>query len=83
MGAEKVKKKPKKLLTDKKFVFDWHESEDTFREGPVPLPDVVHRGHLGGMDKSEEGKRKAKLYEAALKVREMMGPPGETLTSRM
>ncbi|KAF8336514.1 P-loop containing nucleoside triphosphate hydrolase protein [Cantharellus anzutake] len=57
LGVDKKKRKIRKL-SDKKFVFDWDEQEDTFADAPEPVSGsskpvgsvMFGRGHLAGMD---------------------------------
>ena len=73
MGAERVQRKIRKT-TDKKFVFDWNNEEDTSFDKVKSAPrSIIGRGHLGGMDLSEEQKAKNALYESVLKSRKENG----------
>lgn len=57
LGVDKKKRKIRKM-SDKKFVFDWDEQEDTFANAPTPVNGstapvgsvMFGRGHLAGMD---------------------------------
>ncbi len=74
MGFTDRDKKKAKKTSDRKFVFDWSNEEDTYKESELSLGTgrkaIGFLGrHIGGMDESLEERERAALYKSILQAR--------------
>ncbi|TPX31336.1 hypothetical protein SeMB42_g07770, partial [Synchytrium endobioticum] len=71
--ADRAKRRIRKM-NEKKFVFDWHEEEDTSRDiNPIYMKkhdaQLFGRGHIAGIDIKEQKKLRSSFYNSLLEAR--------------